>query len=84
MNKYEKIEEAEKMLESRKEMLSSIGGIISESLRSSLLEKINNENKILLEMIQIGAVQSDILKKKSEYALDDKYFIKKSLDTTSF
>ncbi|MDD4988921.1 MAG: hypothetical protein PHV42_00650 [Candidatus Pacebacteria bacterium] len=73
----------EQMFTKRTEMLSSVSSFISVSLREALHEKISQEVKTLVEILQSEKALQEA-KKNRRRVLDENYFTEKSLDLTFF
>ncbi len=73
----------EKMYLKRAEMLSSVSEVISTSLYELLDEKISEEAKELVRILQ-KEKEFEQTKKARKRLLDDTYFTEKALDITMF
>jgi hypothetical protein len=72
-------EDAEEVFSERAQMLDSIKGVLSKSLREALSIKISREKKALLEMIEEDETLQETQQRRSR-VLDYTYFKKKPLN----
>jgi hypothetical protein len=78
-----KVENLERILLDRREMLRSIKNDIGVSLHSALMEKISYEDSFLREASE-AAAHAEIERERAELLLHPEYFTKKSLASIFF